>query len=181
MTTCNEYKHQKLLLHPSLRYFSIVIVWAVPCKNVPLDISGQRRPRSACASAQSDQDLPCPLTESLEDTTECTNGEQRPRCNTLRMRRMIWIFPFSTFWMHFFTWHGPYYHYDKNGKFFFFFFFWFGFYGPFKNISLISSRSFIEGGRKPEYPEKNHLTIRKQNLAFPHMTRARLEPQRWET
>ena len=54
----------------------------------------------------------------------------------------------------------------------------FGFYGPFKNISLISSRSFIEGGRKPEYPEKNHLTIRKQNLAFPHMTRAGLEPQR---
>ena len=64
--------------------------------------------------------------------------------------------------------------------FFFFFFFWFGFYGPFKNISLISSRSFIEGGRKPENPEKNHLTIRKQNLVFPHMTRARLEPQRWE-
>ena len=54
----------------------------------------------------------------------------------------------------------------------FFFFFWFGFYGPFKNISLISSRSFIEGGRKPENPEKNHLTIRKQNLAFPHMARA---------
>ena len=65
--------------------------------------------------------------------------------------------------------------------FFFFFFFWFVFYGPFKNISLISSRSFIEGGRKPEYPEKNHLIIRKQNLAFPHMTRARLEPQWWET
>ena len=62
-----------------------------------------------------------------------------------------------------------------------FFFFWFGFYGLFKNISLISSRSFIEGGRKPENPEKNHLTIRKQNLAFPHMTWARLEPQRWET
>ena len=62
-----------------------------------------------------------------------------------------------------------------------FIFFWFGFYGPFKNISLISSRSFIEGGRKPENAEKNHLTIRKQNLAFPHMTRARLEPQRWET
>ena len=57
-------------------------------------------------------------------------------------------------------------------------FFLFGFYGPFKNISLISSRSFIEGGRKPVNPEKNHLTIRKQNLAFPHMTRVRLEPQR---
>ena len=31
-------------------------------------------------------------------------------------------------------------------------------------------RAFIEGGRKPENPEKNHLTIYKQNLAFPHMT-----------
>ena len=71
--------------------------------------------------------------------------------------------------------------FSSKKYFFFFFFFWFGFYGPFKNISLISSRSFIEGGRKPENPEKNHLTIRKQNLAFPHMTRARLEPQRWET
>ena len=48
----------------------------------------------------------------------------------------------------------------------FYYFFLFGFYGPFKNISLISSRSFIEGGRKPENPEKNHLTIRKQ-LGFP--------------
>ena len=32
------------------------------------------------------------------------------------------------------------------------------FYGPFKNISLISSRSFIIGGQKPEYPEKPHLS-----------------------
>ena len=67
---------------------------------------------------------------------------------------------------------------ELDRRFFFLVFFLFGFYGPFKNISLISSRSFIEGGRKPEYPDKNHLTIRKQNLAFPHMTRARLEPQR---
>ena len=29
---------------------------------------------------------------------------------------------------------------------------WFGFYSPFKNISLISSRSFIKGGRKLENP-----------------------------
>ena len=35
------------------------------------------RPRSACVSTQSHQDLPCPLTESL-DTTGCMNGEQRP-------------------------------------------------------------------------------------------------------
>ena len=63
----------------------------------------------------------------------------------------------------------------------FFFFFWFGFYGPFKNISLILTRLFIKGGGKPENPGTNHLTIRKQNLAFPHVTRARPEPQRWET
>ena len=63
---------------------------------------------------------------------------------------------------------GKYVHLACDTIFFLFLFFLFGFYGPFKNISLISSRSFIKGGRKPEYPEKNHLTIRKQNLAFPH-------------
>ena len=50
-------------------------------------------------------------------------------------------------------------------------------YGPFKNISLILNRSYIKGGRKPENPGKNHQTIHKQNLAFSHVTRARLEPQ----
>ena len=40
-------------------------------------ICGQRRPRSACAFAQSDQGLHCPLTESL-DTMECMNDEQTP-------------------------------------------------------------------------------------------------------
>ena len=40
-------------------------------------ICGQRRPRSAWASAQSDQGLHCLLTESL-DATECINGEQQP-------------------------------------------------------------------------------------------------------
>ena len=49
---------------------------------------------------------------------------------------------------------------------------------PLQEYSLISSRSFIKGGRKPENPGKNHLTNRKQNLAFPHVTRAWLEPQR---
>ena len=34
-----------------------------------LGICGHRRPRSACASTESDQSLHCPLTESL-DTTE---------------------------------------------------------------------------------------------------------------
>ena len=40
---------------------------------------GQRRPRSACASAQADQGLRCPEIDSV-DTIECVNGEQI-RCN----------------------------------------------------------------------------------------------------
>ena len=40
------------------------------CENGSSSICGQQGPRSACASAQSDQDLHCPLTELL-DTTEC--------------------------------------------------------------------------------------------------------------
>ena len=38
---------------------------------------GQRRPRSDCADAQSDQGLRCPLTESL-DTTEYMTEKQGP-------------------------------------------------------------------------------------------------------
>ena len=50
--------------------------WAKPCKNVSSGIRGQRRTRSDCAHAQSDQDFCCHLTELL-DTTECINGEQK--------------------------------------------------------------------------------------------------------
>ena len=66
-------------------------------------------------------------------------------------------------------------------RFFFFFFIWV--LWPFQEyyISLISSQLFITGGQKPENPKKNHLTIHKQNFAFPHVTQAGLEPQRWET
>ena len=62
------------------------MVLALPCENVSSGISGQQRPRSACACAQSDQGLRCPLTESL-DTTECFNEEQCPD-ETLCMRRI---------------------------------------------------------------------------------------------
>ena len=48
------------------------ITWGAPSKNASSGICRQRRPRSACVSAQSDQDLFCPLTESL-GTTECQN------------------------------------------------------------------------------------------------------------
>ena len=46
-------------------------------KNLSSGICGQQRPRSACASVQSDRGLHCPLTESLE-TIKCISGEQMP-------------------------------------------------------------------------------------------------------
>ena len=36
----------------------------------------------------------------------------------------------------------------------------------------------MKGGRKPG---KNHLTIRKQNLAFPHVTEQGSNHSKWET
>ena len=57
-------------------------------KNVSSGICRQRRPRSACASAQSDQGLLCPRTMSL-DTTEYMNMESKGTDNILHMRRMI--------------------------------------------------------------------------------------------
>ena len=38
-----------------------VSIWATSCENASLGICGQGRSRSACASAQSDQGLHCPL------------------------------------------------------------------------------------------------------------------------
>ena len=67
-------------------FLTVTIIWATPCESVSSGMCGQRRPRSACASAQADQGLRCPLTDSL-DTTECINREQRPD-ETLRMRGM---------------------------------------------------------------------------------------------
>ena len=50
---------------------------AVPCESVSSGICEQRRPRSACASAQPDQGIRCRQTESL-DTLKCFNGEKCP-------------------------------------------------------------------------------------------------------
>ena len=59
-----------------------------------------------------------------------------------------------------------------------YFFFLFGFYG-FQEYFTYIERLFIKGGRKPENPRENNLTIREQNLAFPYVSRERLEPQRY--
>ena len=44
---------------------------------------------------------------------------------------------------------------------------WFGFYGPFKNISVISSQSFIKGGQKSENTEKKPPDHLYAELGFP--------------
>ena len=55
--------------------------------------------------------------------------------------------------------------------FFFFFFFLFEFYDPFKKIfHLYQTDHSSKVGKNRRTQGKNHLTIRKQNLAFPHVT-----------
>ena len=59
-------------------------------KKDPYAICGHRRSTSACAYAQADQDLRCPLTESMEpivyvDEQECPD-------QTAQMRKLIWTF-----------------------------------------------------------------------------------------
>ena len=77
--TCRYMKETVIKLKlDNARKYSIIHVWAAPLKNVSSGICGQRRPRTACASAQSDQDIRCPLAESV-NTIECINGEQMPR------------------------------------------------------------------------------------------------------
>ena len=41
-------------------------IWYATHEKGPYAICGQRRPRSACANAQADQGLRCPLTESVD-------------------------------------------------------------------------------------------------------------------
>ena len=61
---------------------TLYINWAMPNENVSLGICGQRRPRSACAYAQSDQGLRSPQTEALDTKknifSECFDKEQMP-------------------------------------------------------------------------------------------------------
>ena len=56
------------------------IIWALPCVNESLGKCGQRRARSDCAEAQSDQGLCCPLPQSL-NTLEYFNWAHWPGCD----------------------------------------------------------------------------------------------------
>ena len=74
--------------------FTVYRYKALPLVNVLLPVAhdikwifGQWRPRSTCASTQSDQNLCYPRTESL-DTTECISEMQMP-----------WLWGYKTFFM----------------------------------------------------------------------------------
>ena len=76
--------HHALITHPFRMTYTLYAsngndcFMAPPCENVSSGIYGQRRPRSDCADAQSDQNHRCPLTESF-DTIAFINWEQMPR------------------------------------------------------------------------------------------------------
>ena len=60
---------------------------AAPSENKSPGMCGQRRSKSDCASAWSDQGPYCPLIESL-DTTDCINREQIPvKCAAKEIER----------------------------------------------------------------------------------------------
>ena len=74
-----RYEHRTimLLMTPECSGFLFAAIWTAPCENVSSAICRRRRPRSACASAQSDQDLHWPLTESLDTTKYMKRAKAR--------------------------------------------------------------------------------------------------------
>ena len=79
---------------------------ALQCDNVFWGICAQQRPRSACAFAQSDQGIHCPVTESL-DTIECISGEQMPGWHFVHVWNEFESVHFAHARRHIFTWCGP--------------------------------------------------------------------------
>ena len=59
---CVSIHNTQLLEFTNISYLPFDSKWAGPCGNVSSGICGQRRPRSACAFAQSDQDRRSPLS-----------------------------------------------------------------------------------------------------------------------
>ena len=82
---------------------------AAPCEDVSegTKICGQRMPRSACASAQADQGLRCPLTESL-GTLESINEEQMPGRDIAHAWDDSESVHFAHAQRHIYAWRGPY-------------------------------------------------------------------------
>lgn len=82
----------------------------------------------------------------IEELTTLTNENEEnymPIKFWLNFNNSITLGIFSTHWISFFV--------------FFIFYSWYGVYGPFKNISLILSRSLSNGERNPHLPGENQL------------------------
>ena len=83
-------------------------IWAALCKNMSSGICGQRRLRSDCASAQSDQGFRCSLTELL-DSVEYINGGQMPRRDFAHAWDEAKCVHFAHAQRHIIVWRGPCY------------------------------------------------------------------------
>ena len=82
-------------------FYGILYKPTVTCENMPSGLCVQRKPRSACASTQSDQGIRCPFTESLDTINNVAKHQMsRPdradvqadlviRCPHATGRRMI--------------------------------------------------------------------------------------------
>ena len=103
--TCQIVRFLTLRLELTRLLWSELLPKQIQQKHVSPRICAQRRPRSACASAQADQGLRCPLTESLK-TIECINGEQMPRWYFAHVQDESEFVHFSYAQRHFFAWHG---------------------------------------------------------------------------
>ena len=87
----NKLKPSQIVSRKVRNDASTVILLALPCETVCSGICGQRRPRSACASAQSDQGLRCPLTDSLDTTEYMSRAKARMIRCACAGPRMIWL------------------------------------------------------------------------------------------
>ena len=64
VNVCLMHKQKLLEVNLDMVESEYHLGWAM--RKLVSGVCGQRRPRSACASAQSDQGFNCPLTESLD-------------------------------------------------------------------------------------------------------------------
>ena len=87
---------------------SSLFIYGPPIRNRVFGQCGQRRPRSAYASAKSNQGLHCPLKESF-DTKECMNGEHGTRMIICAYTDLwIWISAFAHVRRYLSAWRDPY-------------------------------------------------------------------------
>ena len=66
----------------------ILYTLTAPCENLFLGMCGQQRPRSACASVQSDQRLYCPFTRSMNNNAPIRHAHAQDDMNPHILRTL---------------------------------------------------------------------------------------------